>query len=144
MTTSFANLKRSSGESLSKLTQELTKINNPSTTKSSDDDRFWKPEADKMGNGSATIRFLPAPAKMFDAVALSFPPRDRVGSEFALGLQWPLHSHAATVPDSVEWDPTRTRWSQSPSYHINTIYVQTMRTDQVNGDALNASKLIGV
>jgi hypothetical protein len=61
MTTSFANLKRSSGESLSKLTQELTKINNP-TTKSSEDTRFWKPEVDKMGNGSATIRFLPAPA----------------------------------------------------------------------------------
>ena len=61
MTTSFANLKRSSTESLSKLTQELTKINNP-TSKSSDDNRFWKPEVDKMGNGSATIRFLPAPA----------------------------------------------------------------------------------
>jgi len=61
MTSSFANLKRSSTESLSKLTQELTKINNP-TSKSSDDDRFWKPEVDKMGNGSATIRFLPAPA----------------------------------------------------------------------------------
>lgn len=60
MTTSFANLKRSSTESLSKLTQELTKINNP-TSKSNDDDRFWKPEVDKMGNGSATIRFLPAP-----------------------------------------------------------------------------------
>jgi hypothetical protein len=62
MNTSFANLKRSSTESLSKLTQELTKINNPSTAKSSDDDRFWKPEVDKAGNGSATIRFLPAPA----------------------------------------------------------------------------------
>jgi hypothetical protein len=61
MTTSFANLKRSSTESLSKLTQELTKINNP-TSKSNDDDRFWKPEVDKMGNGSATIRFLSAPA----------------------------------------------------------------------------------
>ena len=61
MTTSFANLKRSSTESLSKLTQELTKINNP-TSKSSEDDRFWKPEVDKSGNGSATIRFLPAPA----------------------------------------------------------------------------------
>lgn len=61
MTTSFANLKRSSQESLTKLTQELTKINNP-TSKSSDDDRFWKPETDKAGNGSATIRFLPAPA----------------------------------------------------------------------------------
>ena len=61
MTTSFADLKRSSQESLTKLTQELTKINNP-TSKSSDDDRFWKPETDKAGNGSATIRFLPAPA----------------------------------------------------------------------------------
>lgn len=57
----FANLKRSSQDSLTKLTQELTKINSP-TSKSSDDDRFWKPEVDKAGNGSATIRFLPAPA----------------------------------------------------------------------------------
>lgn len=60
MTTSFANLKRSSSESLSKLTQQLEKINNP-TQKSDNDDRFWKPEVDKAGNGSATIRFLPAP-----------------------------------------------------------------------------------
>lgn len=59
--TTFANLKRSSSESLTKLTQELSKITNP-TSKSSDDNRFWKPEVDKMGNGSATIRFLPAPA----------------------------------------------------------------------------------
>jgi hypothetical protein len=62
MTTSFANLKRSSQESLTKLTQELTKINSPTSNKSSDDDRFWKPETDKAGNGSAVIRFLPAPA----------------------------------------------------------------------------------
>jgi hypothetical protein len=61
MTSSFANLKRSSSDSLSKLTQELTKISNPSSN-SSEDTRFWKPEVDKAGNGSATIRFLPAPA----------------------------------------------------------------------------------
>lgn len=61
MTSSFANLKRSSNESLNRLTQELSKINTGGN-KSSDDDRFWKPEVDKMGNGSATIRFLPAPA----------------------------------------------------------------------------------
>lgn len=59
MTTSFANLKRSSSDSLSKLTQELTKISNPSSN-SLEDTRFWKPELDKAGNGSATIRFLPA------------------------------------------------------------------------------------
>jgi hypothetical protein len=36
------------------------KIANPSTeTKSYADDRFWKLEGDKAGNGTATIRFLP-------------------------------------------------------------------------------------
>lgn len=61
MTTSFANLKRSSQESLSKLTDELAKINTP-TQKSNDDDSYWKPTVDKAENGSAIIRFLPAPA----------------------------------------------------------------------------------
>ena len=61
MTTSFANLKRSSQESLDKLTKELVKINNPTSSNKDEDTRFWKPEVDKMGNGSATIRFLPAP-----------------------------------------------------------------------------------
>jgi len=57
----FASLKRSSDSSLSKLTKELEKIGAPNT-KASDEDRFWKPEVDKAGNGSATIRFLPAPS----------------------------------------------------------------------------------
>jgi len=57
----FANLKRSSGAaSLSTLTKELEKISNPASAKT-EDTRFWKPEVDKAGNGSATIRFLPAP-----------------------------------------------------------------------------------
>ena len=29
--------------------------------KSYSDDRFWKPELDKSGNGFAIIRFLPTP-----------------------------------------------------------------------------------
>jgi hypothetical protein len=57
----FANLKRSSSDSLSKLTQAVEAINKP-TSNSSEDTRFWKPEVDKAGNGSATIRFLPAPS----------------------------------------------------------------------------------
>jgi hypothetical protein len=43
-----------------KITAEFEKIANPaSESKSYQDDRFWKPEPDKAGNASATIRFLP-------------------------------------------------------------------------------------
>ena len=57
---SFANLKRSRGN-FDKLTKELEKVATPTTNQqSSGDDRFWKPELDKTGNGFAVIRFLPA------------------------------------------------------------------------------------
>jgi hypothetical protein len=39
----------------SKITAELEKVANPTSYQ---DDRFWKPERDKAGNASATIRFL--------------------------------------------------------------------------------------
>ena len=55
---SFADLKKKSG-SFEKLQAELEKTNNPVT--SFTDDRFWKPELDKSGNGYAVIRFLPQP-----------------------------------------------------------------------------------
>jgi hypothetical protein len=44
-----------------KITSEFEKIANPesSGTKSYKDDRIWKLEADKAGNGTATLRFLP-------------------------------------------------------------------------------------
>ena len=43
-----------------KISSEFEKIANPqSESKSYQDDRFWKLEADKAGNGTATIRFLP-------------------------------------------------------------------------------------
>jgi hypothetical protein len=55
----FATLKKSSGD-IARLTKELEKVNAPSEKKG--DDRFWKLERDKSGNGSAIIRFLPASA----------------------------------------------------------------------------------
>ena len=55
---SFATLKRNSSSSFQKLTQEIEKM---STTEGGTDDRFWKPEMDKSGNGYAVIRFLPPP-----------------------------------------------------------------------------------
>ena len=56
---SFANLKRSRSN-FDKLTKELEKVSTPTTSLNrSQDDRFWKPELDKSGNGYAVIRFLP-------------------------------------------------------------------------------------
>ena len=57
---SFAALKKNSNSSFEKLTRELEKVANTQQG-SSGDDRFWKPEMDKSGNGYAVIRFLPAP-----------------------------------------------------------------------------------
>jgi hypothetical protein len=45
-----------------KITSEFEKIANPESSggqKSYQDDRIWKLEADKAGNGTATLRFLP-------------------------------------------------------------------------------------
>ena len=44
----------------SKIANEFEKTANPqSTERSYEDTRFWKPERDKAGNATATIRFLP-------------------------------------------------------------------------------------
>ena len=58
---SFNALKKSSGK-FDKLQNELEKLNSPTSTSSFQDDRFWKPELDKSGNGYAIIRFLPQAA----------------------------------------------------------------------------------
>ena len=55
---SFSDLKRRSTSQLQALVQEAEKINKSG---GGADERFWKPELDKSGNGYAVIRFLPAP-----------------------------------------------------------------------------------
>ena len=59
MNTSIAALKRSKSN-LDVLVQELSKVAPPREKQSFADDRFWKPELDKSGNGYAVFRFLPA------------------------------------------------------------------------------------
>ena len=59
---SFSSLKKSSSSSISSLTKELDKMTTKGGGKGPDE-RLWKPEVDKAGNGYAVIRFLPAPAK---------------------------------------------------------------------------------
>ena len=57
---SFADLKKQSslGSLTAKLVKEVEKAN---TSGGGGDERLWKPELDKTGNGYAVIRFLPAP-----------------------------------------------------------------------------------
>jgi len=57
---SFASMKKSSSDELNKLTSAMEKLNSPKQFKNGPDERFWKPEVDKAGNGYAVIRFLPA------------------------------------------------------------------------------------
>ena len=56
---SFKDLKKQSklGSLTAKLVKEVEKTNKVNTG----DERLWKPEVDKAGNGYAVIRFLPAP-----------------------------------------------------------------------------------
>ena len=57
---SFADLKKQSklGSLTAKLVKEVEKANNAGGNQ---DDRLWKLDVDKSGNGYAVIRFLPAP-----------------------------------------------------------------------------------
>jgi len=56
---SLDTLKRSN--SLDKLLNAVKEDNAPQEKKSYIDERLWKPELDKSGNGYAVLRFLPAP-----------------------------------------------------------------------------------
>ena len=53
-------MKKKRGDKLQSLLKETAKINAPIKGQG-DDDRFWRPELDKSGNGMAVVRFLPAP-----------------------------------------------------------------------------------
>lgn len=59
MAFSLSELKKNSKTSLTHLREMAEKLNDKGGNK--DDERFWKPTVDENGNGSAVIRFLPAP-----------------------------------------------------------------------------------
>ena len=56
----FADMKSQRKSNLSSLIKETEKITSPNVFGDTDD-RFWRPELDKSGNGYAVVRFLPAP-----------------------------------------------------------------------------------
>ena len=56
----FNTLKKNSSNSLNKLNSQLEKIQSKSYS-DPNEGKMWKPTRDKVGNGFAVIRFLPAP-----------------------------------------------------------------------------------
>jgi gp32 DNA binding protein like len=59
--TTFAQLKKNRKSNFEKLNEELKKAAGGKVEFKKDDDRIWYPDVDKVGNGYAVIRFLPAP-----------------------------------------------------------------------------------
>ena len=57
---SFADMKKQRKSNLSSLIKESEKISNPNTF-GDVDERYWRPELDKSGNGYSFVGFLPAP-----------------------------------------------------------------------------------
>ena len=59
----FEAMKQNRKSNFDKLTAELNKLSQNTSQEGNrqDDERFWKPDVDKAGNGYAVIRFLPAP-----------------------------------------------------------------------------------
>ena len=57
---SFKDLKKNRMSNLEQLSKQVEKL---SEKPSYEDDRIWKCERDKTGNGYAVIRFLPAPTE---------------------------------------------------------------------------------
>lgn len=59
-TQKYTTIKKSSYD-IDRLTQEIEKMNTNKNSSADDEDRYWKLDVDKAGNGQAVIRFLPPP-----------------------------------------------------------------------------------
>jgi len=60
-TQKYTTIKKSSYD-IDRLTQEIEKMNtNKNSSSADDEERYWKLDVDKAGNGQAVIRFLPPP-----------------------------------------------------------------------------------
>jgi hypothetical protein len=141
---SFANLKKQSslGSLTSKLVKEVEKMNN---TSSGGDDRLWKPEMDKTGNGYAVIRFLPAPdgeelpwAKMYSH-AFQGPGGWYIENSLTtLGQKDPVSEHNRELWNSgLDSDKDTVRKQKRKLSYYANIYVvqdakQTLRTKVVS------------
>jgi hypothetical protein len=83
----FADL-RSRGNDIEKLNEEANKFKQTSFAK---DERYWEPELDKAGEGSAILRFMPAPA------GEDVPFVRLYSYGFKAGSKWFIENSPATI-----------------------------------------------
>jgi hypothetical protein len=57
----FTSLLKKSSDTLDRYSKEIEKTEYSGSSQKQEDDRFWKLDTDKAGNGMAVIRFLPPP-----------------------------------------------------------------------------------
>ena len=138
---SFANLKKQSslGSLTSKLVKEVEKMN---SNGGSGDDRLWKPEVDKAGNGYAVVRFLPAPegedlpwAKMYTHAFQGTGGWYIENSLTTIGQKDPVSEHNSQLWNSgVESDKEIARKQKRKlSYYANIYVVQDKANPQNEG-----------
>jgi len=141
---SFANLKKQS--SLGSLTQKLVKeVEKMNTTSGGADERLWKPEMDKTGNGYAVIRFLPAPdgedlpwAKMYSH-AFQGPGGWYIENSLTtIGGKDPVSEHNRELWNSgneADKDTVR-KQKRKLSYYANIYVVQDKANPQNEGKVM--------
>ena len=118
---SFASLKKASsaGNTFARLTKEIEKLNQPAAG-SGADERLWKPELDKSGNGYAVIRFLPAP----DGEDM---PWAKIWSQAFKGPggQWYIENSLTTIgKDDPVGELNRTLWNSGSDHDKETARAQ--------------------
>ena len=135
---SFASLKKQS--SLGSLTAKLVKEVEKSNTTNKGDDRLWKPEVDKAGNGYAVIRFLPAPdgedlpwAKLYTHAFQASGGWYIENSLTTLGQKDPVSEHNSQLWNSgVDSDKEVARKQKRKLSYYSNIYVVKDPTNPQN------------
>ena len=127
---SFSNLKKQSslGSLTAKLVSQVEKMNKGSNGV---DDRLWKPEVDKAGNGYAVIRFLPAPdgedlpwAKLYTHAFQASGGWYIENSLTTLGQQDPVSEHNSQLWNSgVDSDKEVARKQKRKLSYYSNVYV---------------------
>lgn len=139
MSMTFAKLK-SQKNTYEQLQAEIEKTNKKVNSK---DERFWYPETDKAGNGSATIRFLPpsekdgTEAKAFVKV-FSYGFKGPSGqwyienSPSTIGLPCPMMEHNSKLWAEGKEDEVRSR-SRKTQFISNVLVVSDPANPENNG-----------
>ena len=121
---SFAALKKQSKTAIENLTKKVEADKNGGFSK---DERFWKLDVDKAGNGSAVIRFLPAPE------GEEFPYVRRFEYFIKKGNKWYIENCRSTLgePDPMNEyffefrgeNPTEAQKTAARKYSRSTNYI---------------------